>query len=297
MAREVLSDNMKRFYILRIIFALTVLLTICGGQRSDAEVYQVDFDEPTAEFLMLQSINTIRYHEGLPLVLLDENLSLVSRRHSLNMARRDFFDHYCPDGMSPADRAHQAGIPNEISENIGIIRTYGQSLEQVVDSLMRSFLESPDHRVNLLDPNITHVGIGFCQDIDGSNHRLNSPMDPDSIYTGFGTILVTQDFCRRRVTLLEPSPFEGWTYPGEFLTVRLDFIGEADEAFLRIIPHDMLMKAYDVPLIRSGRGFRARFAIEAEGAFTVAIFANSGTQDWFYREQGRLELMVKAHHF
>jgi hypothetical protein len=107
---------------------------------------------------------------------------------------------------------------------------------------------------------------------------------------------VTQDYCRRQVRLLEPPHFDGWTRPGEFMTLLLDFADDADEAFLRIIPHDSPQGEFEVPLMRSGGGFKARFAIDTEGSFTVAIYANTISQDWFYREHGRLELTVKSRH-
>ncbi len=286
---------MRRSSVLKVVIAVLLALSLCGVESARGEIYLVDFDEPQAEFLMMQAVNSLRYREGLPLLGLDATLSKVSRRHALDMARRDYFDHFTPEGRSPDDRAHAAGVPNEVSENIGIIRTFGQDIQEVVNALMESFLESPEHRANLLNPDFTHIGIGFYQDLEGSNHRLNGDMDADSLYSGYGTLLVVQDFCRRKVTLLEPSPFTGWAEPGEYLTLRLDFAEEADEAFLRIVPLNRPSEAYDVPLSNAGRGFRARFAIESEGAFTIAIYANSLGEDWYYREHGRLELMVKSH--
>jgi len=280
-----------RCLVLAAVFLLLPVLAP-GGY---AKVYLVDFDEAEAEFLMLQAINTIRYSQGLPLVGIDENLGRSARRHALDMARRDYFDHFSLEGESPEDRARSLGVPNPVSENIGIIRTFGQSLPEVVGALMEGFLDSPEHRRNLLDPDVTHVGIGFSQDVDGSNHRLAVGTDPEALYRGFGTVLVVQDFCRKRVSLVEPSPYHGWTHPGEFMTLCLDFTDEVSDAFLRIVAEQDPAATFDVPMTRGSGGFRARFAIEREGAFRIGIYANSPAADWFYSEQGEIEVTVKPH--
>jgi hypothetical protein len=275
-------------------FLVSLIIVSLVSQPGSAKTYLTDFDENQAQLLMLQAINTVRYHEGLPLVSLDDDLSVACQRHAMDMAHRDYFGHFSPEGFSPDDRARNAGLPNPISENIGIIRTFGQDLPQVIDALMQSFLGSPEHRANLLNPDLTHVGLGFFQDVEGTNHRLEVENNPDSVYRGFGTVLVVQDFYKRRVTLLEPMPYSGWTKPGEFMTFRLDFSEDVEEAFLRITPRTEPAESYDVPMSVGDKGFRARFAIDDEGEFNIGIYASSPSSEWYYREQGHLLLTVKS---
>ncbi len=277
------------------VFVLLILLFPIISQPGNAKVYLVDFDEDQAEFLMLQAVNSIRYSEGLTLLVPDDKLNISCGRHAMDMARRDFFDHYSLDGTSPADRARSMGVANPISENIGITRTFGRDLYQVVDLLMEGFLNSPEHRVNILDPDITHIGIGFYQDMDDMNHRLESGRDPSINYQGFGTILVVQEFYKQQVELIEPSPYSGYMKPGEFITLQLDFIDDVNEAFLRIASNDDPNRAYELPMSKAERSFRVRFAIEDEGEFTIGIYANSSNADWYYREQGQLNLTVKSY--
>ena len=275
-------------------FVIAATLLACIPQTGIAKVYLDDFDEDAAASLMLQEVNTLRYREGLPLLGLDDSLSVSCRRHALDMALRDYFDHFSPEGVSPADRAREMGVVDPVSENIGISRTFGRDLGEVVHLLMRGFLDSAGHRKNLLDPDVTHVGIGFYQDVDDTNKRLSAGRDPDSNYQGFGTVLVVQEFYARRVRVLEPSPYRGRMKPGEFVTLRLDFADDVDEAFLRIAPRDDPARAFDVPMSKGEKGFQARFAIGNEGDFRIGIYANSPQADWFYREEGRLELTVKS---
>lgn len=282
--------------ISRLIFvSIFILLTFIPGRAGRAEVYLVDFDEDRAEFLMLQEINTLRYSEGLPLVVLDENLASSCQRHAMDMALRNYFDHFSPEGENPTERARRAGVPNEVSENIGIIRTFGKSMDEVVGALMDGFLQSPEHRSNLLDPNVTHVGIGFYQDVDGLNHQLETESNPDAIYRGFGTVLVVQDFCRRNISLVEPDPYPEWLFTGEFITLRLEFTNDVDEVFLRIYPNDDSLDMFEIPMSLRENLYQARFAIDHEGDFTIGIYAVSPIAGWFYGEVGRLELQVKSH--
>lgn len=275
-----------------LVAFLFLLLFFIPGQQASAEIYLLDFDEDQAEFLMLQAINTLRYAEGLPLLSLDAKLARSGRHHALDMAQRDYFGHFSPDNESPDDRARRVGVPNKVSENIGIIRTFGKDLNDVVNSLMEGFLSSQDHQANILDPNVTHVGIGFYQDLDGSNQQLNTEADPDAIYRGYGTVLVVQDFCRRNINLVEPDPYPEWMQTGEFMTLRLEFIDDVEEVFLRITPHDESLDIYEIPMSHRENLYQARFAIENEGDFTIGIYAVSPVADWYYRELGSLDLEV-----
>jgi len=285
-----MKQGMYRSLILICVLFIITAIPITGS----AQVYLIDFDEPGAELLMLQAINTIRYQNDLPLIGVDDNLNRAARRHALDMTVRDYFDHFSPDGNGPCERTQREGVLDPVLENIGIIRTFGRDQSDVVESLMDNFMASPNHRVNILDPDVTHVGIGFCQDIDGRNHRIEGNEDPDLLYQGYGTIIVVQDFCRRDVTLLEPDPYSGTARPGEFVTMRFNFRDQPDEAFLRIMKKDDPAKWYDVPMNGMGGTFRARFAIDSEGDFTIGIFANSHDYGWFFGDRGRLDLNVSS---
>lgn len=289
------ASLLKNRAMRHILVLITILLMFIPGRSGNAEVYLLDFDEDRAEFLMLQEINTLRYAEGLPLVGLENNLSRSCRRHALDMGQRNYFDHFSPDGDNPTDRARRAGIANGVSENIGIIRTFGKDLDEVVGALMDGFLQSPEHRINLLDPNVTHVGIGFYQDIEGLNNQLETESNPDALYRGFGTVLVVQNFCRRNINLVEPDPYPEWLLTGEFMTLRIEFSGEVEEVLLRIHPNDGSIDVFEIPMSCRENFYQARFAFDREGEFTIGIYAASPAADWFYGEVGRLELEIKSH--
>ena len=73
------------------------------------------------------------------------------------MINRDFFSHNTPDGKTPFDRMKAAGISYVAAgENIAA----GQSSPQ---SVMESWLNSPGHRKNILNPNFEYIGIGIAR--------------------------------------------------------------------------------------------------------------------------------------
>ncbi|HEX6766610.1 MAG TPA: CAP domain-containing protein [Polyangiaceae bacterium] len=82
-------------------------------------------------------------------------LRCAARNHSLDMATRGFFDHENPDGDGPAERISRAGFEwTAIGENIA----QGQ---ETPDAVMTSFMESPGHCANILEPRFEFIGVGY----------------------------------------------------------------------------------------------------------------------------------------
>lgn len=110
--------------------------------------------DDAAERTMLAYLNAQRGQRGLPPLRLDPTLVAVARAHSADMFRRSYFSHDSPDGASPFDRMHAAGIRYSIAgENIA----YAPNVTIADTGLMNS----PEHRDNILRPQFTRVGIGI----------------------------------------------------------------------------------------------------------------------------------------
>ena len=78
----------------------------------------------------------------------------IARNHGADMIQRGYYDHVDPEGRGPDYRADAAGISYYlISENIAAGNV---SPEVIFDGWMAS----PDHRYNILDPEVDQVGIG-----------------------------------------------------------------------------------------------------------------------------------------
>lgn len=110
---------------------------------------------PQEAAVHLAQINAARANAGLPPVALDGGLSRMAQGHACDMAARGYFDHTTPDGTGLFDRANKAGLSGfcQLAENIA----RGQ---RDIPTVMGIWLRSPGHRANLLDPDLTHVGLG-----------------------------------------------------------------------------------------------------------------------------------------
>ncbi len=102
-----------------------------------------------------QLLNKDRVANGLNPLCCMESLSDVARAHSRDMAQRNYFDHTSPEGTQPWDRMKSAGVTGwtMAAENIA----YGQDSPEAVQE---AWMNSPGHRQNILDPGLTHVGVG-----------------------------------------------------------------------------------------------------------------------------------------
>lgn len=104
---------------------------------------------------VLELTNAERVSAGLPALTMHTQLSAVARRHSMDMYQRGFFSHVCPSEITPFDRINEASTTwRSASENIG-------SGQRTPEQVVRELMDSPPHRDNILDPNFTHIGIGF----------------------------------------------------------------------------------------------------------------------------------------
>ena len=118
-------------------------------------------DERQIHFL----INSERRKKSLGDLYWDEDLAQMARAFSRQMARESFFDHYDRNGNSVVERARQSKINgwSKIGENLFFCEGYNN-----FDALaVRGWMNSPEHRRNVLDRQFNTTGIGIAQTRDG----------------------------------------------------------------------------------------------------------------------------------
>jgi len=124
------------------------------------------------EALMLGLVNDERTKRGLAPLENDPRLAEVARAHSAEMRDKNYFAHESP---TPALRMPMAryqlgygGTPRIIAENIYSIAG-GRSFLTAQDTraAQKAFMNSKEHRENILLPEVTRIGIGFCTDSTG----------------------------------------------------------------------------------------------------------------------------------
>lgn len=127
-------------------------------------------DARAVEDRLLVLLNEARTAAGVPVLAAHPGLGEVAELHSRDMVESGFFGHDSPTYGDPATRVHRKGLAFVvIAENVG----RGSTAEEVNAML----LDSPGHRANALDPNLTHVGIGVVLDSRQGNVEIVATED------------------------------------------------------------------------------------------------------------------------
>ena len=112
-------------------------------------------DNENRALRVFELTNEARRQYGLRELSWSDELAEVGRVHCMDMAAQSYFDHVAPDGTTPSQRVRNAGIRCLISaENIAA----GQINPEMV---VQSWLDSPGHRANILDPQLGKLGVAF----------------------------------------------------------------------------------------------------------------------------------------
>ncbi|BCM90112.1 hypothetical protein IAD21_01963 [Abditibacteriota bacterium] len=126
------------------------------------------------EAFMVDVVNDERVKQGLSRLQTDPQLAEVARAHSAEMRDKKYFEHESPTPMlnKPRDRYMAAALgspPRIVAENI--YRVWGDRsflTQQDILTAHASLMNSPGHRANLLNRDVTRIGIGLCTDSTGN---------------------------------------------------------------------------------------------------------------------------------
>ena len=168
------------------VAALLAAVLLFGFVHADATARQQK-PQPKVEATDLAErihaqINKNRKKHGLQSLAWNDALSGIAAKHSRDMANRNYFDHHTPDGKSFSDRYRQGGYSCEIrvrseiytgAENIALSRLYNStitengvvyyswnSVQEVALKTVDGWMNSPNHRKNILTPHWRQEGIG-----------------------------------------------------------------------------------------------------------------------------------------
>src|ERR1051326_1908903 len=115
---------------------------------------------PDLERLIHESINVERRGGEREALAWDDELGKLARAHSEDMAKRGYFKHVNPEGLTPMKRLEQAGYSQcrLVGENIHQNNLYSSvsienkrttydwnSLEKIAASTLKSWMDSPGH--------------------------------------------------------------------------------------------------------------------------------------------------------
>jgi uncharacterized protein YkwD len=139
---------------LRTAALIVVTLGIISATAPAARAGRDDMRDVT---VLLQTMNDERAGRGLRPLQLDRQLCAIAYEHAIDMARRNYFSHTTPEGLSPfermAARHYRFGYAGE-----------NLALDESARSIARDFWNSLEHRSNMLGPHYARVGIASVDD-------------------------------------------------------------------------------------------------------------------------------------
>lgn len=116
----------------------------------------VQTDEILNDYQILELINEARKTNGLPALEIDSLLDSVAQNKAQDMVDLNYFSHSSPTYGSPFEMMQNAGVTYiNAGENIA-----GNSS---IESAISSFLESSEHKKNILSNAYNYIGIGVSK--------------------------------------------------------------------------------------------------------------------------------------
>jgi len=147
-----------------LFVAIVLIAAIPGGsvQAAKERPQRAEIPSPeTIEERLFVKLNEERTARGLPRVGLSPDLVRLARIQSLDMAGRGILTHESAGGKSLKERLDDAGV---------LYRTSGENVARsgsfLAALIHESFLNSPGHRENVLNPEFDEVGIGVVLSAD-----------------------------------------------------------------------------------------------------------------------------------
>jgi len=134
----------------------TFTVATCGGRTIELNA---------EEKRSLDLHNAKRKANDLKPFCVNTILTDAARAHARDMLARDYFAHNTPRGVTPAARLERSGyITSEFSYwTVGENIAWGSVDLGAPDSIFKAWMNSADHRHNILNGRFRQIGIGMRQ--------------------------------------------------------------------------------------------------------------------------------------
>ena len=133
------------------MIGLFLFILVCTACEDETPTYN-EF-----EWRVFELTNIERTNQGIPALRWDDRLGAAARAHSEDMVKNNFRGHTGSDGSSVGQRITRAGFEWRIcAENIA----YGH---RTPEAAVAAWMNSPDHRRNILNASLTHLGVGVVE--------------------------------------------------------------------------------------------------------------------------------------
>lgn len=141
-----------------LFFVLTTSFVV-AEEKKETPKLEMSKDERT----LIELVNKERSKAELPALQPHPLLFKAARDHSANMAKQQKMEHVL-DGKRPAQRVEATGYDwGKVRENLLTADMTGVPLEKIV----KAWMDSKDHRENVLSNDITETGLGIARNAKG----------------------------------------------------------------------------------------------------------------------------------
>lgn len=110
-------------------------------------------------------LNRERAARGLPQLRRSPTLTTAADGHSRDMVRRRYFAHTSPGRVTFARRIERARYARRAAAKLGENLAWGMGAPAAPSAVVRGWMDSPEHRANVLDPAFRSIGIGIAAGI------------------------------------------------------------------------------------------------------------------------------------
>lgn len=155
---------------IRAVVLAAACLAVQAGQTNTSEQPVAGIERRVSEL-----VNQERTSRGLNALEWDQRLAEAARRHARSMAQRGFFSHDDPVRGDLFGRLGKAKIPwQKAAENLFNEKGYEDPAQQAI----QGWMNSPGHRRNVLDKQLTRAGVGAARAPDGTVYLVQIYIRP-----------------------------------------------------------------------------------------------------------------------
>jgi len=108
---------------------------------------------------IIYETNLQRMANGLPILNENKKLNEIAEAKVYDMFRNQYFEHISPDGVAPEQLALSYGYDYSFhGENLILGNFFTEK------KIVQNWMNSPDHRKNILNENFTEIGVSFIKE-------------------------------------------------------------------------------------------------------------------------------------
>jgi uncharacterized protein YkwD len=152
-----MSENSRILSVVVLLLGLALAVSTraeANGITPPERLASVGISTPTpGEVAIVRVMNSVRATNGLPRLRIGRALTRAARSHSVDMARRGYFDH-----GAFVQRLRRFGVRAPyVGENLA-----SGTRPLSAAAIVQMWIASPPHRQNLLDRSFRLVGVGVA---------------------------------------------------------------------------------------------------------------------------------------